>query len=162
MKLFQIEEPEGTPLASEEPGAAVGIELSPAGAAVAVAVGGNAEILRGADGAPRLPMAGLRAGNGDWDRSALGRLLLALRERAEKALARPVTHAVIALATPDDGARAALAAAAQDAGIGVLRIMDIAAAAALARGAAADGAALGAAVQAEEDAAAGAARDARG
>jgi Hsp70 protein len=162
MKLFQIEEPEGTPLGGDGPGAAVGIELSTAGAAVAVAVGGNAEILRGADGAPRLPMACLRLGNGAWDQSALGRLLLSLRERAEKALARPVTHAVIALATPDDDARAALAAAAQDAGIGLLRVMDIAAAAALGRGAAADGAVLGAAVQAEDDAATEAARDARG
>jgi molecular chaperone DnaK (HSP70) len=85
-------------------------------------------------------------------------LLLSLRERAEKALARPVTDAVIALASPDDGARAALTAAAQDAGLGVLRIMEIAAAAALAGGAAADAAALGAAVQAEDDAAARAAR----
>jgi hypothetical protein len=158
MKLFQIEEPDGAPLASDGPGAAVGIELSPAGAAVAIALGGNAELLPGADGALRLPMTGVQSRDGVWDLAALGRLLLSLRERAEKALARPVTDAVIALASPDDGARAALTAAAQDAGLGVLRIMEIAAAAALAGGAAADAAALGAAVQAEDDAAARAAR----
>jgi hypothetical protein len=155
MKLFQIEEPEGAPLASDEPGAAVGIELSlAAGAAVAVAVGGNAEILRSADGAARLAMAGAKDGTGAWDRPALGRLLLSLRERAEKALARPVTHAVIALAAPDDAARAALGAAAPAAGLDVLRMVDVAAAAALARGAGADAAVLGAAIQAEDEAAA--------
>jgi Ethanolamine utilization protein EutJ (predicted chaperonin) len=150
MKLFQIEEPEGAPLRSDEPGAAVGIELSlAAGAAVAVAVGGNAEILPGADGAARLPMA---RGDGAWDSRALGRILLALRERAEKALARPVTHAVIAAAATADADRATLAAAAEAAGLRVLRVMDVAAAAALARGSA-DAATLGAAIQAEDDAA---------
>jgi hypothetical protein len=152
MKLFQIEEPEDAPPAGEGPGAAVGIELSPAGAAVAVALGGNAEILRGADGAARLPIADLRS---------LGQVLLALRERAEKALARPVTHAVIAVAAAD-GAHAALTSAAQEAGIALLRIMDIAAASMLARGAATDAAVLGAALQAEDDAAAEAARKAGG
>ena len=87
MKLFQIEEPDGSPLAGDGPGVAVGIELSAAkGAAVAVAVGGNAEMLSGADGSARLAGA---------EPAAV--LLLALRERAEKALARPVTHAVIVL-----------------------------------------------------------------
>ena len=153
MKLFQIEEPEGAPLTSDGPGAAVGIELAlAAGAAVAVAVGGNAEILPGPDGTLRLPVTGLRSGAADWDRAALGRLLLALRERAEKTLARPVTHAVVALASPDDAARAALAAAAEHAGLGLLRVIDIAEAAALARGA--DAAVLGAALRAEDDAAA--------
>jgi Ethanolamine utilization protein EutJ (predicted chaperonin) len=154
MKLFQIEEPEGAPPRSDEPGAAVGIELSlAAGAAVAVAVGGNAEILPGADGAARLPMATVRRGDGAWDSFALGRVLLALRVRAEKALARPVTHAVIAAAATADADRATLAAAAEAAGLRVLRVMDVAAAAALARGSA-DAAPLGAAIQAEDDAAA--------
>ncbi len=61
MKLFQIEEPDGSPLEPDGPGMAVGIELSPAkGAAVAVAVGGNAELLAGADGATRLALPDLR------------------------------------------------------------------------------------------------------
>src|SRR5260370_8645350 len=96
MKLFQIEEPDGSPLEPEGPGMAVGIELSPAkGAAVAVAVGGNAELLAGADGATRLALPDLR------DAAALGALMLALRERAEKALARPATHAGGASDAPD-------------------------------------------------------------
>ena len=76
MKLFQIEEPDGSPLEPDGPGVAVGIELSPAkGAAVAVAVGGNAELLTDADGVARAALPDLR------DAAALGALLLALRER---------------------------------------------------------------------------------
>jgi molecular chaperone HscA len=149
MKLFQIEEPDGSPLEAEGPGMAVGIELSPGkGAAVAVAVGGNAELIPGADGAARLALP--KPG----DRAALGTLLLALRERAEKALARPVTHAVVASDALDSGAaRQALDAAAQTAGIALLRVIATDAAAALAPGAKpADAPALGAAIQAEEDA----------
>ncbi len=142
MKLFQIEEPDGSPL--DGPGVAVGIELSPAkGAAVAVAIGGNAELLPGADGAGRIAAA---------DPRDTGALLLALRERGEKALARPVTHAVIAARAPDDEARHALTRAAQAAGLAVLRVLDAGTAAALARGARAeDAAVLGAAIQAEDD-----------
>jgi hypothetical protein len=149
MKLFQIEEPDGSPLEADGPGMAVGIELSPAkGAAVAVAVGGNAELLAGADGAARLALPA------PGDAAALGALLLALRERAEKALARPVTHAVVASDALDSAARQALDAAAQTAGVALLRVVATAAAAALAPGArAADAPALGAAIQAEEDAA---------
>jgi hypothetical protein len=91
MKLFQIEEPDGAP-PGDAPGIALGIELSSAkGAAVAVSVGGNAELLADADGARRL--AAPRLG----DEAALTALLLLLRERAEKTLARPATHAVVAL-----------------------------------------------------------------
>ncbi len=149
MKLFQIEEPDGAPLDSDGPGVAVGIELARGkGAAVAVAVGGNAELLPGPDGTTRLPAVDLR------DASALGALLLRLRERAEKALARPVTHAVIAADALDEGARQAIAAAASAAGLDVLRLVEASAVLALARGAApADAAVLGAAIQAEDDAA---------
>jgi hypothetical protein len=148
MKLFQIEEPDGSPLESDGPGVAVGIELSPVkGAVVAIAVGGNAELLAGADGAARLALTDLR------DPVTLGMLMLALRERAEKALARPVTHAVVASDALDDAARRALDGAAQAAGIALLRVVAATAAAALAPGAkAADAPALGAAIQAEEDA----------
>jgi hypothetical protein len=150
MKLFQIEEPDGSPLEAEGTGAAIGIELSAAkGAAVAAAIGGNAEILRGAGGAERFPVVAL----GD-DAAALGPLLRALRERAEKALARPVTHAVVALEPPlYAGREAALASAAAEAGLILLRLIESDAAAILAPGAAAaDAAALGAAIQAEDDA----------
>ena len=149
MKLFQIEEPDGSPLDSDGPGAAIGIELSQAkGAAVAVAVGGNAELIPGADGVARLPASRLD------DATALGAQLLQLRERAEKALARPVTHAVVALAVPGDAAAQAVAKAAAAAGLALLRVIDAGDAAALAPGAsAADAAVLGAAIQAEDDAA---------
>ncbi|HWG80073.1 MAG TPA: Hsp70 family protein [Stellaceae bacterium] len=148
MKLFQIEEPDGSPLEAEGPGVAVGIELSPAkGAAVAVAVGGNAELLPGTNGTARLALPK------PSDAAALGALLLALRERAEKALARPVTHAVVASDALDAAARQALDRAAQMAGVTLLRVIAPAEAAALAPGAdAADAPALGAAIQAEEDA----------
>ena len=133
MKLFQIEEPDGSPLdAAEGAGAAVGIDLA---GAVAFAVGGNAEILRGREGSEgELP-------------AALAERLGALKARAERSLARPVTHAVIAAEAAD----AALPAAAEAAGLTVLRLMRRGDAAALARGASPrEAAALGAAICAEE------------
>jgi len=133
MKLFQIEEPDGSPAeVAEGPGAAVGIDLA---GAVAVAVGGNAEILRGREGSEsELP-------------TALAERLGALKARAERSLARPVTHAVIAAEVAD----AALPAAAEAAGLMVLRLMRREDAAALAAGAAPqEAAALGAAICAEE------------
>jgi molecular chaperone HscA len=155
MKLFQIEEPDGSQPEAEGPGAAVGIDLSfVRGAAVAVAVGGNAEILAGSDGVARLPVQNLRRSDGRWDEAASSALLLALRERAEKALARPVTHAVIAVDALDDSARRVLMAAAGTAQLAVLRLLDAGAAAARASDArSADAAVLGAALQAEDDAA---------
>ena len=148
MKLFQIEEPDGTPLEPEGPGVAVGIELSRAsGAAVAVAVGGNAEMLAGGAEPARLALPDLQ------DAAALAKLMLALRARAEKAMARPVTHAVVASDALDGAARRVLDAAAEAAGIALLRVLTSAGAAERAPGAvAADAAALGAAIQAEEDA----------
>ncbi|HEV2263394.1 MAG TPA: hypothetical protein VGR79_02555 [Stellaceae bacterium] len=136
MKLFQIEEPEGAPLSADSPGAAVGIDLAALSAAVAIALGGNAEILPGADGERRL------ATNGQ----PLDAVLLALRARAEKQLARPVTHAVIA--TPDGRDGAALAAAVKAAGLTILRVVTQRAAAG--RDSGADAAALGAARIAED------------
>jgi hypothetical protein len=90
VKLFQIEEPDGTPLDAEGPGAAVGIALGEGVAAVAIAVGGNAELLA------RLPIGDPAAA------------LLELRGQAEKVLARPVTHAVIAADAAVDPASAGL------------------------------------------------------
>jgi hypothetical protein len=84
-----------------------------------------------------------------FDATALAAVMLKLRERAEKALARPVTHAVVALdqAFPDD----AIAAAAAAAGLMLLGVVDGDAVASLAPGAAlADAAVLGAAIRAED------------
>jgi Ethanolamine utilization protein EutJ (predicted chaperonin) len=133
MKLFQIEEPEGSALESDGPGAAVGIDLA---GAVAVSVGGNPELLRGRDGVV-------------WSEPGdPGALLIVLKARAEQALARPVTHAVIAA----DGAdAAAIERAAASAGLAVLRVLSRAEAAARVRGVDAPAAAvLGAAVLAED------------
>jgi len=140
MKLFQIEEPEGSPLeAGDGPGAAVGIDVVGGTGRVAVALGGNAEILPGADGARSLSVA------------VKQELLLGLRSRAEKQLARPVTHAVIAV---DLAERVGIEDAAAAAGITLLRLIERAEAAALAKGAAPDEApALGAAIAAEDAAA---------
>jgi hypothetical protein len=138
MKLFQIEEPEGSPVeAAEGAGAAVGIDIAPGGVGrVAIAIGGNGEILPDADGE-----RSLRARD-------IGDLLLGLRSRAEKQLARPVTHAVIAA---DVAERTGLDAAATAAGLTILRVMDRGAAAELAAGAAAaEAAVLGAAIAAED------------
>ncbi|HTZ80098.1 MAG TPA: Hsp70 family protein [Stellaceae bacterium] len=140
MKLFQIEEPDGSPLeAADGPGAAVGIDVTGGTGRVAVALGGNAEILPDGDGARSLSAA------------VKQELLLGLRSRAEKQLARPVTHAVIAI---DLGERAGIEDAAAAAGITVLRLVERAAAAALAKDAAPEEApVLGAAIAAEDAAA---------
>lgn len=137
MKLFQIEEPDGSPVgAAEGAGAAVGIEVAPGGIGrVAIAVGGNGEILPDADGERTLRALDLTT------------LLLGLRSRAEKQLARPVTHAVIAA---DAAERGGLEAAAAAAGLTVLRVVERGAATALAKSTAEDAAALGAAMAAEE------------
>jgi hypothetical protein len=137
MKLFQIEEPEGAPVDANAPGVAVGIDIAPGSIGrIAIAVGGNAEILPDADGNRALTLAPHRE------------LLLALRSRAEKQLARPVTHAVIAL---DNSEAASAQEAAGAAGITVLGLIPRRDAATLARGAAVDEApVLGAAMRAED------------
>jgi hypothetical protein len=147
MKLFQIEEPDGSPLdAAAGPGAAVGIDIAAGGIGrVAVSAGGNAEILPDPDGARSLLMIEEREHN---DAMRLTSLLLGLRSRAEKQLTRPVTHAVIAA---DLAERAAIEAAAAEAGIAILRLVDRATAAGLAPDAAPEEApVLGAAIAAEE------------
>src|SRR5579864_7879690 len=104
MKLFQIEEPDGSPAdAAAGPGAAVGIDIAPGGIGrVAIAIGGNGEILPDGDGARALRALGTTE------------LLLGLRSRAEKQLARPVTHAVIAVGAPE---RSGVEAAAASSGL---------------------------------------------
>jgi hypothetical protein len=88
LKLYQIEEPDGGTEASDGIGLAVGIELSRLrGAAVAASVGGNAELVV-------TPAEALGASLEERD---LAHLLEELRRMTEKAIARPVTHAVISL-----------------------------------------------------------------
>jgi hypothetical protein len=112
-KLFQIEEPDGSPLDPTGLGAAVGIGIRKAGrtleGAVAFAVGGNAEILPSGEGERVLAV-------GD-----LAELLLGLRSRAEKQLARPVTHAVVMVPPIEEGP---LALAIQAAGLVLLDGVD--------------------------------------
>src|SRR5215813_3775234 len=150
MILFQIEEPDGSPLSAEGPGAAIGIDLTDAEARVAIAVGGNAELLRAGDGEPGPATAPLRDAKGLFLATPTSAALLALRGIAERALARPVTHAVVAVAAPlDDAVRASLADAAAASDVAILRVLDRSEALALG-GNAPQGAALGAAIAAEE------------
>jgi hypothetical protein len=119
VKLFQIEEPEGGPSDPEAPGAAISIDASGAAAEVAMAVGGNAVILADRDGFERaLPVPAPGAASAQWQE-----LFEGARLRAERALARPVTHAlVVVVAPPEPAHRAAMLAAAEAAGLEVLRL----------------------------------------
>jgi Hsp70 protein len=154
LKLFQIEEPDGSPPNDGEPGLAIGIDLAAPEAAVAASLGGNAELLRDRDGRGRMAVGALRDGAGNWDGTVLREVLLALRARAERALARPATHAVVALAGPvDDAAREAFFLAGEGAGLLVLRLVPASEAAAASGAPGPDAAALGAAILAEDAAA---------
>ena len=91
MKLFQIEEPDGAPADPDAPGAAIGIDVSGPRAEVAIAVGGNAALLEDRDGFEvDLTVPSLTAAMPEWQA-----LFERARLRAERALARPVTHAVV-------------------------------------------------------------------
>ena len=119
MKLFQIEEPDGGPSDPNEPGAAIGIDAGAARADVAFSVGGNALILDDRPGFEQvLPVPATEAAAAAWQE-----LLEGARIRAERALTRPVTHAVVVLAvTPDANAARRLRQAADRAGLEVLRL----------------------------------------
>ena len=120
MKLFQIEEPDGSPVDPNAPGAAIGIDVSGALAEVAVAVGGNAVVLADREGFERdLPVPPQSAPSEAWQE-----LFDGSRLRAERALAQPVTHAVVAvLAAPRPADRARLLAASEAAGVALLHIV---------------------------------------
>jgi hypothetical protein len=120
MKLFQIEEPDGSPSDPDAPGAAIGIDASGSFAQVAIAVGGNAAILADREGFERdLPVPGPDAPLADWQVLFEGAKL-----RAERAMGRPVTHAVLVFAAALDPALAAeLLAASEGAEIELLRIV---------------------------------------
>jgi hypothetical protein len=119
VRLFQIEEPEGGPSDPEAPGAAIGIDISSGMAEVAMAVGGNAVILADRDGFERaLPVPPAGAASAEWRD-----LFEGARLRAERALSRPVTHAVVVAAGPPDPANLTrLLAGAEAAGVAVLHI----------------------------------------
>jgi Hsp70 protein len=144
--LFQIEEPDGSPADEPDgPGVGVGIDIAAPYAAVAVAVGGNAETLEARDGQLGPPTAPLRDPAGRFDAAATAAVLLALRGRAERALARPVTHVVIVVSEPLDApARSAIGKAALTSGLVVTRIVLAGEAAVLGHGVAAHGAAIAA------------------
>jgi hypothetical protein len=120
MKLFQIEEPDGSPGDPDAPGAAIGIDAGGDLAEVAVSVGGNALTLADREGFERaLPVPGPDAPLADWQTLFEGAKL-----RAERALARPVTHAILVFAASLDPALAAeLLRAGEAAGIELLRIV---------------------------------------
>jgi hypothetical protein len=117
LKLFQIEEPEGGPADPTAPGAAIGIDACGARAEVAFSVGGNALVLEDREGFEQaLPVPATEAGIKPWQE-----LFEGARIRAERALARPVTHAVIVV--PNSGDEAFLPEAADRAGLVVLRLL---------------------------------------
>ena len=120
MKLFQIEEPDGGPADPSARGAAIGIDAGGAEAEVAFSMGGNAVILGDREGFERtLAVPDAAAGEAQWQE-----LFEAARIRAERALARPVSHAVVVLgALADADLPNKLREAAEAAGLTVLRFV---------------------------------------
>jgi hypothetical protein len=116
VKLFQIEEPDGSPSDPDAPGAAVGIDVSGARAEVAISVGGNAVLLADRDGFE----LDLTVPPPDAPKVAWQALLEGARLRAERTLARPVTHAVLVVRR-ESAER--LRAGAAGAGLEVLRVL---------------------------------------
>jgi molecular chaperone DnaK (HSP70) len=161
--LIQIEEPSRTRDPLEDEGIAVGLELGPTGLRLAIAVGGNVEIVPGADGGDFV--AGMVGYDADGDlivgagldesrvdsgvlaipdqldprgRSATERLalLIATARRNLSLLAkRPVTRAVATVPLGHGpAARAAMLQAVEAAGLDLLRLVETPVAAALALG----------------------------
>ncbi len=120
MKLFQIEEPDGRPADPSAPGAAVGIDAGGAEVEVAFSVGGNAIVLADREGFERvLAVPDATAGEAQWQE-----LFEAARIRAERALARPVSHAVVVLGELADADFSnKLREVAEAAGMTVLRLI---------------------------------------
>jgi len=119
MKLFQIEEPDGSPVDPAMPGIAIGIGIGGQAAEVAVAVGGNAVVLADREGfALDLAVPAESASADNWQR-----LFEGARLRAERMLGQPVTHTVLALANPPEpGFAARLMTACEAAGLVLLQM----------------------------------------
>jgi hypothetical protein len=120
MKLFQIEEPDGSPSDPDAPGAAIGIDAGGDLAEVGYAVGGNAMTLADREGFEQaLPVPSPEAPLAAWQA-----LFEGARLRAERALGRPVTHAVLVFPAALDPALAAeLLRASGAAGLDLLRVV---------------------------------------
>jgi hypothetical protein len=120
VKLFQIEEPDGMSADPDLPGVAIGIDIGRPAAEVAVAVGGNAAVLHDRDGfAHDLAVPPPGAAAPVWQV-----LFEGARLRAERALAQPATHAVVAVgAAPDRDVAERLFAAGAAAGLTILRLI---------------------------------------
>lgn len=120
MKLFQIEEPDGSPSDPDAPGIAVGMHVGGAQAEVAVAVGGNPVMLYDREGFESdLPTPPLNDPPEAWQT-----LFQGARLRAERTLARPVTHAVLAVPSNlQPSAVELLVQTARAAGLDVLRVV---------------------------------------
>ena len=120
MKLFQIEEPDGGPVDQSAPGAAIGIDAAGVEVEVAFSIGGNAIVLADREGFERaLAVPDPGTGDAQWQE-----LFEATRIRAERALARPVSHAVVVLgALADADLSDKLREAAEAAGLKVLRLI---------------------------------------
>ena len=122
MKLFQIEEPDGSPVDSDAPGVAIGIDLTGRRAEVALAVGGNAVVLTDREGFEQeLPVPIAAAPEPEWQA-----LFESARLRAERTLAQPVTHAVIVLGAAAEPALVEkIRQAAEAAGVTVLDLLSL-------------------------------------
>ena len=120
MKLFQIEEPEGGPADPSAPGAAIGIDATGAEVQVAFSIGGNPVVLGDREGFERaLPVPVGVVAQSQWRE-----LLEVAKLRAERALARPVTHAVVVLAEePEPNLADNLHDSADEAGLTLLRVV---------------------------------------
>jgi hypothetical protein len=120
VKLFQIEEPDGGPTDPSAPGAAIGIDAAGAEIEVAFSIGGNAIVLGDREGFERaLAVPDATAGEAQWQEMFEG-----ARIRAERALGRPVSHAVVLLgALADADLSSELSEAAEAAGLTVLRLI---------------------------------------
>jgi hypothetical protein len=120
VKLFQIEEPDGGPADPSAPGAAIGIDAGSAEIEVAFSVGGNAVVLGDREGFERaLAVPDATAGEAQWQE-----LFEAARIRAERALARPVSYAVVVIAAAaDTNLSNELREAAEAAGLTLLRLI---------------------------------------
>jgi hypothetical protein len=120
VKLFQIEEPDGGPADPSAPGAAIGIDAAGSEVEVAFSIGGNAVVLADREGFERaVGVPSATVAEAQWRE-----LFEGARIRAERALARPVSHAVVVLgALADADLSNELSEAAEAAGLTVLRLI---------------------------------------